>query len=182
MGGDLPPLLLHLLLHLLLLLPLAAQPRSVGVVSSQSLPGWLLLPRTRSSLAWLRHSEPGNFWAVMSLDTDEEKSGGVKYVETVTQTLATPLSVLHKTWFSQQERLPTFSNINNGHQAAPIYYREVSKTPQWRPSGQQVTTIKPRLSYHVPVKHKRPSLFLLIFKIIPRNLYFWFKNRINNLW
>ena len=173
MGDD------HLCLLLLLLLP-PSQAGTVGVVSPQSLPGWLLLPRSRTSLDWLRNSRPGKFWAVMSLDRDSER--GVKYSETVTQTLTTPLSVLHKTWFSKyssEERLPNFSSINNGHQATPVYYGDLRKTTQ---SAPEVSTIKPSPSYYVhSVQNKRPSLFHLLFKFIPRKLYFWFKRKINKL-
>lgn len=171
----------HLLLLLVLLLP-PCQARSVGVVGEESLPGWLLLPRNKASLAWLRTSRPGNFWAVMSLDTGKKEAhtrpGTVKYVDTVTETLSTPLSLLHKTWFSKyspHKSLPAFSTINNGHhQATPVYYGDITKTT--------TTTINPYPSYYVPTQqHRRPSFFLLIFKIIPRNIYFWFKNEINNL-
>ena len=158
----------------------------MGVVSPQSVGGWLLLPRTRAHLAWLRQSRPGQFWAVLSLDGRTERPGSSETI-----TLTTPLSVLHKTWFSKYSSLPPFSTVNNGHQGTPIYYgdlRHPSPSPSSSPSPVPVvhtvslgTAAKP--SYHntVRVKNKQPGLLHLLFKIIPRKLYFWFKSYIQIL-
>ena len=168
----------HLLVLLVLLEP--GHARSVGVVSDQSVGGWLLLPRTRAHLAWLRHSSPGQFWAVLSLDRRTERPH-----LTQTVTLTTPLSVLHKTWFSKHSSLPPFSTVNNGHQGTPSYYGDLRHpSPSPSPVVHTVslgTVAKP--SYHntVRVKNKQPGLLHLLFKIIPRKLYFWFKSYIQIL-
>ena len=179
------PLHLHLLLLLLLLLlPLeAGQARSVGVVDDQSVGGWLLLPRTRAHLAWLRHSSPGQFWAVLSLDGRTEKPH-----LTQTVTLTSPLSVLHKTWFSKYSKdhnsLPAFSSVNNGHQGTPVYYgdlRHRDNSPSVGPTVSVRVTAKPSYHTRVRVRNNSPGLLHLLFKIIPRKLYIWFKDYIKIL-
>ena len=170
----------HLLLLLLLLVPLeGGEARSVGVVSDQSVGGWLLLPRTRDHLAWLRQSRPGQFWAVVSLARETERPAS--------QYVTSPLSVLHKSWFNKyskdQHSLPPFSSINNGHQGTPVYYGDLSQTSPVPvvPTVGLLTTARPSYYNTVRVKNRPPSLVQLLFKIIPRKLYFWFKNYIKTL-
>ena len=177
----------HLQLLLLLLLLEPGQGRSVGVVSSQSVGGWLLLPRTAAHLAWLRHSRPGQFWAVMSLDTATERPGSSSHQVTLTSlSPLSPLSGLHQSWFSKDHSLPPFNSVNNGHQGTPIYYgdlRHTSPVPLPKlPTVGLLTTVRPSYYNTVRVKNQAsPSLLQLLFKIIPRKLYFWFKNYIKTL-
>ena len=178
-GVMLPVCHLQLLLLLVVLEPGHAR-RSVGVVSDKSVGGWLLLPRTAAHLAWLRHSRPGQFWAVMSLDTATERPGSPTHYVT------TGLSGLHKSWFSKYSKdhsLPPFNSVNNGHQGTPIYYGDLSHTSPLpvAPTVGLLTTARPSYYNTVRVKTNPPSLLQLLFKIIPSKLYFWFKNYIKTL-
>ena len=173
--------LLHLLLLLLLVVPLGggeARSVGVGVVSDQSVGGWLVLPRTRDHLAWLREGRPGQAWAVVSLARGRERPASP---------LASPLAVLHQSWFNKYSRdqhsLPPVSSINNGHQGTPVYYGDLSQTSPVPvgPTVALLTTVRPSYYNTVRVKNKPPSLVQLLFKIIPRKLYFWFKNYIKTL-
>ena len=50
--------------------------KRVGLVDEQSMPAWLLLPRSGPTVSWLKRSKPGQVFAVLQMDTRQGQGLG----------------------------------------------------------------------------------------------------------